>query len=655
MSLFFVLLLALAIRAGESVTSYQVDEKLACKDAKQFNTSSFVRNAPGKIFYYPILVATSHEDTLSAKGLPAEEDVSFLFLRLASRESSRAHMNDAICTSSEVRSWGTQLLTETMTAYADRKDKRPTYAESVTKLTKQQRMFAHMNIIGRHDALSTANNQTYYRLLKSDSIFVHDVTLSAFAASNPFASIYEAYVFHWRPPKEGRYRLTLDVDFANCKSPLMQLDSKANASLHDDFCDVIFAPALQMDVNVYSTAAATTTTAVATNVHHHCDLSDMSQDSYWMYPAVLTSVTVGNLFKYAFPMWHSPACPSFHHRQKRVASKMLDVCMIGDSNTMRTCDHINKIRKRCVLVGKGTEDAFTITEADLNAGKEPGFMASLKQCLRSNKLVSINMGHHIPQFAPMSELQKPLKAIRSAIDSNWANKKQADAPLMVWATLASHVSRFSSLLEEKKFPFLLALQSNAYREMVQNEETKKALTSGAKNIAFIDLFSPTLALGEISHDLNDPVHFSSDAFAFGHSFIYQALMVAEDCHAHNDCFNSTTASTTNSGAGVPPLPPPRHSTWAAKESIAHFNEKSNNPFPSRIDYDAFALMYVPPPSLGWETRPQSGEEKAKEQEQAPKEQPRPRQVAAGAIKQVKSGISHQIKSQEARSRVGSKQ
>lgn len=333
--------------------SFIVDEDVCQKSRMVERTSVPVLNSTS-IYYLPYVVATNMEGILSTvklqKEVAAETDLSFLFLRPKSASSlSKA------C-SLPVRQWGANLLKKELSKPP------PSWAESVARLRNQRQLYAHMNIIGRHDAITSMTNETYYRILKSESMFIFEISSTSSpphtdknsnADASSFEAEFEAFIFYWRPPREGRYRLTLDIDFANCKEPLAVLNSNAVAETHNNFCYVIFAPyALQMEIAVKPSSSGPTPEPT------QCNLADMTKDSYWTYPAVSASISVSNLFKYGNPMWHSPSCPSFNNRMKRVESKMQNLCMIGDSNTIRTCSVMKEKRKSCEVVGKGTEDAF---------------------------------------------------------------------------------------------------------------------------------------------------------------------------------------------------------------------------------------------------------------------------------------------------------
>lgn len=228
------------------------------------------------------------------------------------------------------------------------------------------------------------------------------------------------------------------------------------------------------------------------------------------------------------------------------------------------------------------------------------------------------MGHHIPELSPVNELQLPLNAIRSTVVSELSARGGGDAssqnPVIVWATLASHVSRFALKDEDGRlFPHLLMLQSNSYRELLQNEATK-ATFANTPGVIYLDLFSPSLALGEIVRNVGDPVHFSSEFFTFGHTFVFESLMVAEDCHRMRDCggggsgsgSSSSNSSSSSSSSSHNPTTTTaaghaiHHTKWNIKERLGHFNEKANIPFPGKIDYVAYAHHYVPSARPGFE-------------------------------------------------------
>jgi hypothetical protein len=126
----------------------------------------------------------------------------------------------------------------------------------------------------------------------------------------------------------------------------------------------------------------------------------------------------------------------------------------------------------------------------------------------------------------------------------------AAPPLFVWSNLASAVSLF-----DPRFPRVLQYRSNAYREALQNAVIKAALaghrdraadeeghegdeggglpragrkasaaspsslSSSLLPVAYLDLYHPSLALGEVAHAQGDPVHMSADCRWF-HRFVY---------------------------------------------------------------------------------------------------------------------------------------
>jgi hypothetical protein len=270
--------------------------------------------------------------------------------------------------------------------------------------------------------------------------------------------------------------------------------------------------------------------------------------------------------------------------------------MVGDSNSIRTCNVIKERGKRCQLIGKGAEDAFKgSSPSPLQQQNTSEFFKSTSSCIGSNSATALNIGHHIPEFAPLSEIQSTLAAIRSTILNQLSAKgNYPSSPVIVWSTLASHVSRFALTDEDgKKFPYLLMLQSNSYREVLQNEEVKRTF-SNIPGVVYLDLFSPTLALGEIAHNVGDPVHFSSEAYYFGHKFIMESLMIAEDCYKMRDC-------SGNSSSSDPSLISTHHTKWIEKDRLGPFNDKVKIPFPGKIDYEAYATTFCPPARPGWET------------------------------------------------------
>jgi hypothetical protein len=87
------------------------------------------------------------------------------------------------------------------------------------------------------------------------------------------------------------------------------------------------------------------------------------------------------------------------------------------------------------------------------------------------------------------ELQEQLLKIRENLVSKIERNDDKKYPVIVWATLASIVSRLGE--GDSKFADILHYKSNSYREEIQNSEIKSVFHHSLhQKWIFVDLFHP---------------------------------------------------------------------------------------------------------------------------------------------------------------------
>jgi hypothetical protein len=204
----------------------------------------------------------------------------------------------------------------------------------------QTKLFANVAVFGVHEGVLPPSPESdpdtgrtrrgYYQVVRADSIYVEELPTSPRQPN--------MYLFRFAPPLPATYRLTLNVDFADCRAPLAALSVRgtamatatatATATQHGrwaDYCTIIYQPAVKFRLQVGDRPAPPPTGArtypdpvAAWTRSKWCDLAD-TRGSYWVYPPVPMATRLSTVLRHLTPSWHHPRCPSFHARLNQLA------------------------------------------------------------------------------------------------------------------------------------------------------------------------------------------------------------------------------------------------------------------------------------------------------------------------------------------------
>jgi len=523
---------------------------------------------------------------------------------------------------------------------------------------KQSKLFANLVVYGRQQGESE-KAEAFYRMLKMDSHYIAEIPATLIDAEDP---AFNFYWFQFSPPLPAVYSLTVDIDLANCKASLQdpqvgitnlknwkQRSSEALAVTEGDkYCDLVLARGtvkLTVDVggdalsyanhklpgNSADKAKLIKETAAlfrsGTGVGAACDLTDLS-GSYWIYPPTAMTVPLEKMLQHSIPRFHNPKCPSFYPRLRN-AKGNFGLCMIGDSNSKRTCLHQqtesplinNGLHVNCPQFEHKTTylDSSSSEEGKATDFNKAGFLKRANTCLASpHAMIAINVGHHTTELTGHELKNLVLLPTKQAIDQKLKERKKPEnRVVVVWATLASHLRDFVATANEEKWeglkhPKTLLIRSNSYREVVDNEEIMLAYTDRTKRggfgdvnsdymsiiaahknnnsttrssdlYSFLDTFHVTLALGSVSHAYGDPVHFNSEYFHL-HGFLVHMMVVSGACHHETDG-SCVTGSLTGSNVDFEYL------LWNPVPGLSSFRERAQK-WPSGVDYKQLASVYI---------------------------------------------------------------
>jgi len=524
---------------------------------------------------------------------------------------------------------------------------------------KQSKLFANLVVFGKREG-NSEKGKAFYQVLKMDSHYIAEIPSTLTDASDPD---YNFYWFQFVPPLPAAYTLTVDVDLAQCKSNLQdpqvgitnfnkwkQLSSKELAVTEgDEYCDLVLARGtmkLKIDVgdvmmdtshkypgNSVDKAKLVKETAAlfrsGVGVGGACDLTDLS-GSYWIYPPTAPTVPMEKMLQHSVPRFHNPKCPSFYPRLRNVKGTH-GLCMIGDSNSKRTCMYQrespiinNALHVHCPDFDHKTTylDSSTSQDGKLLHFNTAGFLKRVNTCLASsNSMIAVNVGHHTTELTRQELRTLVLLPTKQAIDQKLhaqaGRKELANRVVVVWATLASHLRDFitsasGDQVEGLKHPKALLIRSNSYREVLDNEEIMLTYTNrtsrggfgdvnadymsiiaahkennatgrSADLYSFLDTFHVVLSMGSVAHGYGDPVHLNSEYFHM-HGFIVHMMAVSGACHHETDG-SCVTGSLRSQNTDFEYL------LWNAVPHVNSFQERKQK-FPSGVDYKQLVDIYI---------------------------------------------------------------
>jgi hypothetical protein len=374
-----------------------------------------------------------------------------------------------------------------------------------------------------------------------------------------------------------------------------------------------------------------------------CDLSDLS-GAYWVYPPVPASFPAGKVIQHAIPRFHHPRCPSFYPRLHALKGSV-SMCMAGDSNSKRTClhaqEHPHVSQGLSVQCRDFDHKLVTILSRPEKGYRESGaynlegFSQHAKGCVQAGaNIIALNVGHHAADFSAADIRAKVFDPLMIKLTEVMSQRKIVNQAGLVWATSASHASFFPKPAPASggsapalPWPLSLLIKSNAYREVLQNQQLKCAIAGsktcdsygsgrgyGAVSLTytdffdqhhakagrravsnqskarfeFVDAFHPTLALGSICHQFGDPVHFSSEYYWI-HGFITKLLAVANAC-----ALNPGSCDGSSDHEGVGEHMHFNYLAWNPVGSAEHLTPIADrrHKWPSAYDFGAHANRYV---------------------------------------------------------------
>ena len=271
--------------------------------------------------HVPYLAATDPPDALT-RPIPAGTTVSFLFVQsplVACRSAPKSSPN--MC-SAESRASAQERLRRELVQRGRRR-------VSHRVFFNQTKLFANVAVFGVHEGVlppspddppegaGTTADRRYYQVIRADSIYVEELPT---APQQP-----NMYLFQFAPPLPATYRLTLNVDFADCRGPLAALSVRGTAhGQWADYCSIVYAPAVKFRLRATDRPPPRASDGrypdpvAAWTRSKWCDLSD-TRGSYWVYPPVPSATQMSTVLRHLTPSWHHPRCPSFYARLNQLA------------------------------------------------------------------------------------------------------------------------------------------------------------------------------------------------------------------------------------------------------------------------------------------------------------------------------------------------
>ena len=523
----------------------------------------------------------------------------------------------------------------------------------------QSKLFANLVIFGKRIGKSD-KGEPFQQVLKMDSHYIAEIPSTLKDAADLDLNFYW---FQFVPPLPAVYSITVDIDLANCKTNLQdrrvgitnvknwkQKSSSALAlTVGDEHCTLLLARGtLKLKVDVGDVKSDTgfkypgnsadktkiieETAAVfrsGVGVGAACDLSDLS-GSYWVYPPISPTVPLEKMLQHSIPRFHNPKCPSFYTRLKNVRGNH-GLCMIGDSNSKRTC----MFQRESPAIGPGLHvscpdfdhkttylDSTTSEEGKAMHYNTAGFLKRANNCLSSqHTMIAVNVGHHTTELTRQELKTLILEPTKRAIDQTIKDKQEKNKVkgriIVVWATLASHLRDFKTSADEEKWeglkhPKSLLIRSNSYREVLDNEEimltytnrdkkggfgdvnsdymsiisayksnSATAASASADSYSFLDTFHVTLSMASVAHGYGDPVHLNSEYFHI-HGFIVHMMAVSGACHQTGSCVAGSLKEKNSDF---------EYLLWSPVASVATFRERKVK-FPSGVDYKQLSNAYM---------------------------------------------------------------
>lgn len=466
----------------------------------------------------PYLTAVHPKDVFE-KGVEANTKINFLLVQQNNYNS--INFNNSIC-NDEILEFSSNRLNEIIM------DSNNNF--NALQFVNQSQLYSYLTIMG----LNIAKTSRYYNLIKMSNLYVKE--LKANARENELNII--SYWFQFIPPLPASYEIKLFIDFINCKASLQSyftLENRDSGIEYDsNFCIPIYDYSLSLLINVNNSNKE-----ISKEINNNCDLSDLSS-SYWIYPPVSTLTSLSQYVRANQPTIHIPTCPTYYNRLKRATvikrrSDRIALYMLGDSNTIRSCNvikkQVNPVPKISVCAKQSEMNVLDTTDLSKynTHDRKNNIKKNIKKCYESSFACTINPGHHAPT---MNSNEFILQYEDILFNSFQPRNNNKSTPLIASSSIASLVS----VLNHKDYNQSFHFQSNVYREALNNYKLQQSIINNKefKDIFYIDIFHPSFMLGKFTKTQNDPVHFNNEYYWF-HTFILEILLVSFDCFKYKDC------------------------------------------------------------------------------------------------------------------------